>query len=68
MPSLQRLKDRIVAFFPAGAAGWVLAGLLVAGITLRIVAIASYWPATTTRSDAIPTPRRRRTTSARREP
>jgi 4-amino-4-deoxy-L-arabinose transferase-like glycosyltransferase len=34
-------------------AEWVLLGLIVAGVVLRIVAMASFWPATTTLSDAI---------------
>lgn len=50
----ERLKDRVVNFLPSGAPGWVLAALLVAGVALRIVAGASWWPATTTLSDAIP--------------
>lgn len=49
-----RVRARIVNFFPTGAAGWVLVGLLIAGLALRIVAEVSYWPATTTLSDAIP--------------
>ena len=52
--TIERVKDRVVTFFPSGAAGWVLAALLVAGVALRIVAAASWWPATTTLSDAIP--------------
>jgi hypothetical protein len=34
--------------------GWVLAALVVVGIALRVVAMASYWPATMTLLDAVP--------------
>jgi hypothetical protein len=39
---------------PRDAAGWVLLGLVLAGITVRAIAAVSWWPATTTLSDSWP--------------
>lgn len=38
-------------FWPAGAAGYALGALLLGGLVLRVVAIASLWPTTPTLND-----------------
>ena len=48
-----RQRLRVRSWLPSGAAGWVLAALVVVGIALRVLAAISWWPATTTLSDAI---------------
>lgn len=51
---MSRLSDAIRGFWPAGRAGWALAVLLVLGVGLRLVAVASWWPVTTTLADSYP--------------
>jgi hypothetical protein len=41
-------------FWPPGWAGYALLALLVLGIGLRLVAVISWWPVTTTLADAFP--------------
>ncbi|MGH2966051.1 MAG: phospholipid carrier-dependent glycosyltransferase [Solirubrobacterales bacterium] len=46
-----RLGEAIRTAWPPGAPGWVLLGLLVAGVALRVLATVSWWPVTTTLDD-----------------
>ena len=43
---LARMRDEAGARWPPGAAGWALAGLIVLGIALRILAVVSLRPTT----------------------
>jgi 4-amino-4-deoxy-L-arabinose transferase-like glycosyltransferase len=47
----RRLAQAVRAAWPTGAAGLVLLGLLLLGIALRVLAIISLWPTTTTLED-----------------
>ena len=38
-------------FWPAGPPGYVLAGLLLAGVGLRLVAVIGWWPTASTLDD-----------------
>lgn len=38
-------------FWPSGAPGYLLAGLLVAGVALRLLAVISWWPTASTLDD-----------------
>ena len=42
---------RIRSAWPSGAPGYALLALIIAGVVLRLLAIASWWPATTTLDD-----------------
>jgi hypothetical protein len=44
--ALRRVVDAVRASWPAGAAGRVLLGLLIAGTALRVLATISLWPTT----------------------
>jgi 4-amino-4-deoxy-L-arabinose transferase-like glycosyltransferase len=45
------LGQAVRRFWPAGAPGYALAGLLLAGIALRLVAVISWWPTASTLDD-----------------
>jgi hypothetical protein len=51
----RRRWEAIWAARPSGAPGYVLLGLLVTGVALRLIAIASWWPVTTTLDDGYET-------------
>lgn len=46
--------DRLRALEPKDAPGWILLGLIVVGIALRIISLIAWWPVTTTLSDSWP--------------
>jgi hypothetical protein len=43
--------EAVRRFWPAGAPGYALAGLLLAGVALRLVAVISWWPTASTLDD-----------------
>jgi hypothetical protein len=47
----RHLGETIRAAWPPGRPGWVLLGLLLGGVALRVLATASWWPVTTTLDD-----------------
>lgn len=51
MTVAHRARGAIRAAWPQGAPGYVLLGVLLVGIALRLIAIFSWWPVTTTLGD-----------------
>jgi Dolichyl-phosphate-mannose-protein mannosyltransferase len=47
----RRRWEAICAAWPSGAPGYALLGLLITGVALRLIAIVSWWPTTTTLDD-----------------
>ena len=48
----QRARGAIRSAWPEGRAGYALLALIVLGVTLRVVAVVSWWPVTTTLGDS----------------
>jgi hypothetical protein len=51
LSAARRARGSVRESWPEGRAGKVLLGLLVLGVALRIIAIVSWWPVTTTLGD-----------------